>query len=99
VGGVGRLPPPPPSPDALEGAGLDQQARQHRCTRSDRECASRPGDGIGEDVTFDAGLHGWVLSLWCSGCCRGEHPATGPWTAAGLHTPPSPRMLLDKKSI
>ena len=46
-----------------EGTCLDEQAGEHGCAGSDRECAGRPGDGVGENVTFDAELHGWFLSI------------------------------------
>ena len=39
-------------------AGVDQQSGQHRDAGADRQAAGRPGDGIGEDVAFDAELHG-----------------------------------------
>ena len=61
--------------------GLDQQPGEHGCARADGQGAGRPGDGIGEDVTFDAELHDWCLLAggcgWRPGCSSGwSDPAT-----------------------
>ena len=42
-------------------AGLDEQAGEHGRAGTHGEAASRPGNGIGEDVAFDAELHCGLL--------------------------------------
>ena len=49
--------------------------------------AGRPGDGIGEDVTFDAELHGWSSPRRCFGLRRHRRAAGCASCHAGLTHP------------